>query len=238
MLLSHYLPKIITALFGGLFISLGIYTFGNGLLFDRIFLGVLIFTGVICRKNVNVLGVVAIVLCIRMVEELAWIVIESEISAIVRLCFYSISVLTYFRLRYDPLSRLFFVAISLCLISEAFWFLNDRKSPDLHWYLLMMALAMFTRHLIFSRVSYTEDYFPKKAASINLDFHIFKLNALTCLIELINIFEYVIRNVLGYVEIVYFYYLYPYLMQAISTYLIWRVFHESYRLLLPKLLRA
>ena len=44
MLLSHYLPKILTALFGGLFVSLGIYTFGNALLFDRIFIGVLIFT--------------------------------------------------------------------------------------------------------------------------------------------------------------------------------------------------
>lgn len=77
MLLSHYLPKILTALFGGLFVSLGIYTFGNALLFDRIFIGVLIFTAVICRKNIDVLGVVVILVAFTLLDEAGWYIHRS-----------------------------------------------------------------------------------------------------------------------------------------------------------------
>jgi hypothetical protein len=67
-----YLPKILTALFGGLFVLLGILTFGNGGAFDKIHIGMLIFTGIICRKDINIVSVVILLLLQLTWESLAW----------------------------------------------------------------------------------------------------------------------------------------------------------------------
>lgn len=238
MLLAHYLPKVLTALFGGLFIFAGVYTFGNALLFDRIFIAILIFTAIICRKNVNVLGVVVILVLQRLLEEGAWFVSETEFQIFTKIGFYCIAAFAYYRMKYDPISKVLLVSFAVSVLSEFYWLSYGKNAPEIDWYIMALTVNLFTRHLIFMRVSYTEDYFPNRALSINLDWHIYKLNAVAACIQLIMILEYIVRSVLEYVQVVVFYTLYPYLMHAVATYAIWIIFHESYKLLIPKLLRA
>jgi hypothetical protein len=66
MFIRAYLPNFLTALFGVLF---GIATFGNGLAFGRIYIILLIFTGIVCKKDINVLSVI-IILVLRMMWDL------------------------------------------------------------------------------------------------------------------------------------------------------------------------
>lgn len=238
MLLAHYLPKVLTALFGGLFIFAGVYTFGNGLLFDRIFIGILVFTGIVCRKNVNVLGVVIILMIIHIMNEAGWLISESEFKAFAKTGFYVLSILIYIQLRYDKLSRVLLICLVASLLSEAYWELQGRTAPEIYWYIFILSMNLLTRHLLFLRVSYTDDYFPGKSQSINMDWHIYKLNAVAAGIQFLNIMEYLARSLLDYFEVLFIYNVYPYLMQAVSTYMIWVIFNESYKLLLPKLLRA
>lgn len=238
MLLSHYLPKLITALFGGLFISLGIYTFGNALIFDRIFIGVLVFTAVICRHNIDVLGVVIILVAFTLMDEAGWYLLINGNDLVIRIGFYSIAGLALLKLKHDPLSRLLFFSLLISVCAEAFWFITEKKASSIHWYIYTLFLALLTRYLIFVRVSYTEEWFPGKGESINLDWHIYKLNAVMAAVQTASILEFIVRNVFGYKSVLIVYTIYPYLMQAIATYTIWIIFNESYKLLLPKVIRV
>jgi hypothetical protein len=238
MLLAHYFPKILTALLGGLFIFASIYSFGNALIFDRLYIGVLIFTAIICRKNVNVFGVIVILLFISAVNEIAWVVSEIEYKTFIKILFYAIGLIIYMVVRYDKVSNLLALSLLLCFCSESYWIIVDRNPPELYWVIFIQASHLLTRHLLFYRVSYTADYYRDEAKSIDLDWHIFKLNTVAIVIHTLTVIEYIIRNVFGQVEVMFIYNLYPYLMHALAAYYIWIIFQESYKLLIPKLLRT
>jgi len=241
MLIRAYLPKILAALFGGLFVALGIITFGNSELFDRIFFGVLIFTAILCRKNVNVVGVVIIIVIHQFLAETAWLIIQKEYLVkpiLIELTFYTISIFACYKFRHDSMSKLLLATLIISIASEIYWFWHDSDGAAMHWYVMVLTINLLTRYLIFLRVSYTLNYFPQKTESINLDWYIYKLNALAIFIQTANIAEYSLRRVLGATDFLYVYVMYPYVMQAISTYTIFIIFNESYKLIIPKLLRA
>ncbi|TRY29436.1 hypothetical protein [Aliiglaciecola sp. M165] len=239
MLLSHYLPKILTALFGGLFIFAGIYTFGEPLLFDRLFICILIFTAVICRKNINVLGVVVILVAQRLVEETAWSISELEYKDIIKAAFYFFAIAIYWKVKYDNASRILLIALFAAIASEFYWIYTKQNAPEIYWYAAHAGFFLFARHLFFMRVAYMEDLFPnRKIDSINLDWQIYKLSVVFAALQLFMVLEYVARSVFGQTHIEFVWVTYPYISQLCYTYLVWVIFFESYKLLLPKLLRA
>lgn len=239
MLLSHYLPKILTALFGGLFIFAGIYTFGEPSLFDPLFICILVFTAFICRENFNVLGVIVILVAQRLVEETAWSISELDYKTFIKAAFYFLAIAIYWKVKYDKASRMLLIALLVSLISEFYWIFTEQNAPEIYWYASHTAFYLFARHLIFMRVSYMEDLFPnRKIDSINLDWQIYKLNAIFAALQLFMVLEYAVRSVLGQKHILFVWEIYPYVGQLCYTYLIWVIFFESYKLLLPKLLRA
>jgi len=238
MIANHYLPKILTALFAGLFIFAGIYTFGNGLLFDRLFICILIFTAITCRKNINVLGVVVVLLLQRLLEETAWSISELDFQLVVKAAFYFLAIFAYWKIKYDEMSKVLLVALIVSISSEFYWLYQAQKAVEIYWYIGILASSLFIRHLIFMRVSFTESFFPKSAESINLDWQIYKVYSLVAYIQLFMILEYVVRSVFNYTNILVVYKTYPYASQMLSTYVVWVIFIESYKLLLPKLLKA
>lgn len=239
MLLSHYLPKILTALFGGLFIFAGVYTFGEPLLFDRLFICILIFTAFVCRKNINVLGVVVILVIQQLVVETAWTISELEFTNAVKALFYLASIALYWFIKYDKLSRLLLVALVLSLAAEFYWLAMGQSAPQVYWYVALLSSYAFVRHLFFMRVTYMQDWFKNRTVeSINLDWQIYKLNAFFALLQFLMVIEYIIRGITGFNNLLYVWASYPYIVQLGYTYLIWVIFFESYKLIAPKLLRA
>ncbi|WP_343860337.1 hypothetical protein [Aliiglaciecola litoralis] len=226
------------ALFGGLFIFAGIYTFGNPLLFDRLFICILIFTAVICRHNINVLGLIVILVIQRLVEESAWVISELEYKDLIKACFYLLSIAVYWVIKYDKVSRILLVALVFSLIAEFYWIYSNQATPEIYWYVTLLSSYSFARHLVFMRVVYMEELFPNRIIeSVNLDWQIYKLFAVFSVLQLLMIFEYLVRNLIQ-PNILLVWKTYPYFSQVCYTYLIWVIFFESYKLLLPKLLRA
>lgn len=238
MLVSHYAPKILIALFGGLFILAGVLTFGKPLYFDRIYAFILIFTAVICRKNINVLGVVVILVLQYVIEETAWSISELDYRQAVKSIFYFLTIVVYWRIKYDPFSKVLLATLLVALGSEFYWIANNQKAPEIYWHVGLCASSLFIRHLLFNRVLYTEEYFPKKAVSINLDWFVFRFCAINMVLQLLMVSEFSVRSVFGYKHITLIYYSFPYIVQIMATLQIWVIFHESYKLLIPKLLRA
>ncbi|MFT6898385.1 MAG: hypothetical protein ACJA13_002806 [Paraglaciecola sp.] len=238
MLLRTYLPKIMTALFGGLFIAAGILTFNDSFIFDRLFIGVLIFTVVFCRHNINVVGVILIIFIFRALEELAWVFLEDTVTT--KLFLYLFCFYIAYRLRYDWLAKLFLTLTALVSSVEIYWYFANYSAPEIYWYMALGAATLTARNLVFSRVSITELYFPKfkNVKSINLDWTIYKLYAFSMLVQTAVILEYLIRHLFNKSQFVLLYYSNSYIVHGIAVLGIWAIFHESYKQLLPKLLKA
>lgn len=236
MLVRAYLPKIITALFGGLFIAAGILTFGNALVFDRIFIGILLFTAFVCRKDINVIGIVIIILIQHILEELAWIYLSD--NEFVKTFIYIACLFLAYQLRHDRIAKFVFVFTLIVVGIEIYWYFTEYSAPQIYWHMSLIGLNLLVRNLIFSRVSISEHYFKRVATSINLDWIIFRLYGLSILIQTAIVAEYLIRHIGNFENLLFFYNSNAYFMHGIATLAIWAIFNESYKLLLPKLLKA
>ncbi|MBU2879884.1 MULTISPECIES: hypothetical protein [Aliiglaciecola] len=175
----------------------------------------------------------------RLVEETAWSISELEFADLIKASFYLLSIAVYWKIKYDKASRLLLLGLIISLSAEFYWILNQQLAPEIYWYITLQSSYLFARHLFFMRVAYMSDILPKQQIeSINLDWQMYKLNALFAVLQLFMIFEYIIRSVFEYKKVLLIWTSYPYLAQLCYTYLIWIVFYESYKLLIPKLLRA
>lgn len=236
MFIRAYLPQIITALFGGFFVFLGISTFGNAWAFDCIYIGLLVFTGVVCKKDINVVSVIIILILQLIWENLAWNLLVDE--HIVKLIFYLIALLVTFYFRYDWLAKMVTAIVIMTSGCELYWFFNDYRAPEIYWYIWTMISNVLLRHLIFSRVSFVDRYYPNKGESVNLDWVIYKLNAVLTLLQAAMVFEYLSRHLLDFGDILIVYHAYSYIIHIIGTIIIWAIFTESSKRLIPKLLKA
>jgi hypothetical protein len=236
MLKPAYLHQILTALFGGLFVFFGIVTFGNALAFDRIFICLLIFTGLVCRKDINVVSVIIILVLQLIWEGLAWNILVDE--NLIKLLFYLIALYAVYYFRYDWLAKIMATSIIIASGSELYWYLNDYSAPEIYWYIWMMISNLFIRHLVFCRVSFVDSYFPSKGKSVNLDWIIYRLNAALIILQAAMVSEYLSRHLLGFDDTLIVYYSYSYIIHIIGTITIWAIFTESSKHLIPEPLKA
>ncbi|WP_158968508.1 hypothetical protein [Paraglaciecola sp. L3A3] len=236
MLIRAYLPKFITALFGGLFIALGIYSFGNAQIFDRVFLAILIFTAIVCRENINVVSVIVIITIQLMIDELAWPLINH--LPYFKLILYLFSFWAIYYLSHDKLINLILPVLVLASAAEVYWQITDYPAPQITWYIWLMLSNLLLRHLIMIRVGLIDEYFSSKGLSINLDWLMYKMALFTSIVHAAMLIEYLIRHIANMPNILVVYTVFPYILQGISTLYIWVIFHESYKLLLPKLMKV
>ncbi|KXI27612.1 hypothetical protein [Paraglaciecola hydrolytica] len=231
-----YLPPFITALFGGLFIAIGISTFGDADTFDRLFVGILIFTLIICRKNIDIVSLLAIIFIQRISQELAWVGLSD--SDVLKELLYCLAIIMIYALRHDPLVKWMAIIIAMAISAEIYWNISDYPAPELFWHLILLLSCLLTRYMIFSRVDLVQRYLTRTSESTNLDWIYYKLFGTTAIVQAAAIFEYLLRHILGLSQVLVIYYAYPYIVHGIATFSIWATFHESYKQLLPRLLKA
>jgi hypothetical protein len=236
MLIRAYLPQTLTALFGGLFVFLGITTFGNAWAFDRIYVSLLVFTGLVCRKDINVVSVIIILVLQLLWENLAWNLFVDE--NLVKVTLYLAALYAAYYFRYDWLAKMVATIVIIASICEIYWYSNNYNAPEIYWYTWIMISNLLIRYLVFCRVSFVDKYYPKKGESVNLDWVIYKLNAALTILQAAMIFEYLSRHLLGFGDILIVYYSYSYIIHIIGTITIWAIFSESSKRIISKLLKA
>jgi hypothetical protein len=243
MLLHAYLPKLITALFGGLFIAAGVLTFGNALIFDRLYIGILIFTAIICRKNINVVGIIVILLIERIIEELLWFSFVDHFYNLwtVKILVYTALGFMLYKLWYDTMAKVALPCLLLSIGADLYWYVIEyANAPGIYWYNIIIAQSLLVRYLLFSRIELTEDFFKMPAESSNLDWFIYQITRLYIIIQALNISEYLLRHSgierFSHIQIIYN--IYPYLIHLIGTFTLWILFNEVNKILEGKLLKA
>ncbi|MGO4893988.1 hypothetical protein [Flavobacterium sp. W21_SRS_FM6] len=236
MLARVYLPQLLTALFGGIFVACGMLSFGNAYIFDRLFIGIIIFTAAVCYRNINIVSVLAIILLQRCIEEFAWFSLSN--AFVIKEFLYCLALALAIYLRFDPFAK--FVGLTLVFVigAEFYWYMADYIAPEIYWHVALMMINLFSRYLVFSRLDIVDRLFPGRGRSTNLDWIIYRLMGTTIIIQCAVLIEYLMRHLLGYSNVLIIYYSYPYLMHAIGMFAIWATFNESYKQLLPRLLKA
>jgi hypothetical protein len=241
MIIRAYLPKFLTALFGVIFIAAGIFTFGNGLIFDRLYIAVLIFTGIVCRKDINVVGVVVILCIERLVDELFWYLFVENFYNILHVKFMIYIALgcIIYKLWFDGMTKLALPCLVASVLAEIYWmYAAYENTPGIYWYNIVISLSLIVRFLLFSRINLTDRLLNKIGNSISLDWYIYQVTKLYIITEAINLLEYLLRHILNLPDLQFVYPIYPYIIQSIATFTLWIVFSETNKLLKSHLISA
>lgn len=176
--------------------------------------------------------VVLIILTQRLSEELLWVLLSNNWGF--KLPAYTVCLWACYRLRNDILAKLTIVAISIMLLSEAYWFYTAYPAPQIVWYAILTAVNVVTRHLLFNRPVLINQYKPTlippdQLRWLAIDFQLHKIAGIFTLLALLTCAEFLLRHILGY-SIVLMYTLKPYLAQICSGVVLWLILNQTLRL--------
>ncbi|NCP66262.1 MAG: hypothetical protein GW763_13595 [Paraglaciecola sp.] len=236
MLLRAYFPQVVTTVLAGIFIALGIFSFGKPAFFDRLFLCVLIFTAVVCYQSINILSLLILLIIARSIEELAWLAFYDSYLISVFINTLTIAVLIF--LRFDPLSKLGFLIVTLAMCAEIYWMIIDYPAPELYWHVTLLLISFSMRYLSFMRFNIVDRFFPGKSKPTHLDWAIYNTYGFAIIIQSAVLLEYLVRHVLGYSQVLVVYNAYVYLVHGIAVYVVFAIVNEIHRDLLQRLLKA
>lgn len=235
MIIQPYASKVITLLVGVACAVFGILTFGNAYQFDVISTLFLVVVGFYCRHDINLLAVIAIIFSGRIAEEfIFYLTDESPLSQalIYVTCAACVFKLTRDRFRYSVT-----LVLITSLLAELYWYISNYDGPDLSWAFSQIVISLVIRYIFIYRPFLMRKYFNKNGNIILLDYSLQRVYGLPILVECLNITEYIVRHTTDYKPL-YFYDIYPYLMHAINTYVIWVVLQYSQSLIQKKSLKA
>ena len=162
MILKTYLQPIIRALIAGCIIFVGYVTFGLAEYFDRVFLIVLIFfllTNII-EKNINVVGVLVIILTIRLLDEVAFLTMS---VSYIKVLIYAVAFVLLYKLKSDKMaSYLVLPLLFITVCAELYWQVIDHPPPLVHYFVTLMGLNLLARHFLSLRAFITPSIFGQK----------------------------------------------------------------------------
>lgn len=190
----------------------------------------------VCRHNVNVLGVVVILLLERLLEESLWLSLENSLW--LKCIIYPLLLAICLRLRYDGMFTLAMSCLLASIAAECYWYASDyANTPGIYWYNIIICQNLLVRYLIFSRVAYTEQWFKRKAESTHLDWFVYQITRYYILFNWVMVLEYLVRHLFDVPSLV-IYHSYSAALQIVATFTLFIVFQETSKLLQQHMLKA
>ncbi len=231
MILTPLLEKLQTAILAVVFLAAGLITFGNALVFDRLYIGILLFACWLCRSEWNLLSIIAIIALERVVEEMAWITLTNEYM--IKLPLYCLCTYLIYKFCQGSFRWYCFFCISLVFGSEIYWLLTNYLAPEIYWDVYYLAQTLLTRWLFVHRCfllgNLTAERFPGTAKSLELDYLLANLMTGYAILSSFQILEYLLRHSLGFHDIAYIHASYPYVAHSFSIFILFSIFLNSIR---------
>jgi len=237
---SRALLILIRTIVASAFVALGIWTFGNALIFDRVFYVCLVVSALLARKEPNVLGIIVILFITRTIDELSWAFLLDLPWIGYKALIYAILGGAFWLLRDDPRTSYIPIIIWLmCIASECYWAFTGYNAPDIYWYLISICITLLARHLIFLRGVLSTKYFGVgDVDETHLDWYIYHHICLSSLLlHACVLVEFIFRHVLK-INSLFFYTITPYLLHTLGLLTLYMVLESSYKHMLPKQLTA
>jgi hypothetical protein len=141
------------------FIMAGFLTFGDALLFEKIYIALLVFMAVIFIRDINIVSIIVISAIANLSSELLYfIVFDFEYQITPKLMVYVAICITLFKLKTEEFRIIISVVIGLCIAAEMYWIYTGYDAPSIYWYVLLININLAVRFFLFSRVFITSKY--------------------------------------------------------------------------------
>jgi hypothetical protein len=222
------IAKIVGAV---VFIGAAFLTYGQSLLFEKIYLAVLGFIAVIFIRDINLISLICISATANIASELLYpLVMTSDFQTTFKVLTYTAIILSIIKFREDSLRLSVSLVVAMCLGAELYWYLTDSPAAVIYWYVLLININFLVRHFLFSRVFIMAKYFPKRYRSLNLDHTLYQVVLLYIVVHELVLVEYVLRRVFD-VPTTVVYYAAPYLFHGLTAYTALLIYIQGYTLI-------
>lgn len=225
MFITPFAQKVVSAVVAGCFIAAGILTFGDALIFDRLFIVVMAAIALYVRNDINVLGIIVILTTEQVIEETVWLTMQS--FDYVKWVIYGACLTWLMVERKEPCFLYFATMLVLCSSAEMFWFITDSAPPIIYWHLFQIVSALLVRKFLILRSFITAEFFPKKAEPIRLDHYIYNAYVFFIWINMAMIIEYLLRYVLGFNGLLYMYNSFDYFTHFVTIIILYNLTDQS-----------
>jgi len=239
-----YGQKLLVFLLAVTVICLGYLSFDNAEYFDRLFEVVIFvffvfYTRTLKKyefKNINTVGILAILFAERFIEEIAY---YSDAWAVQEGFIYICAGIIFYKLKYDSLIKYVYFPVTLAAVfSSLYWYFRGYDAPNIHYYIALLLLNILVRHFFMMRVFIIKRLTSYKSIDKNIcilpvDRNFMTVAKVNAFLNVAMIIEYLIRH-LFYLNIDYVYNYYPvtaYIISIISLFLIVEhLFNKTYLL--------
>lgn len=208
-------------------------TFGYPLLFDRLFIGLLVVTALVSLKwDKNLFTLCVIFIGIYVAEEIAWFLSYDNY-------YFTMAANLYFILAcwvsfYSKKGRISSVLAIIVIGAEFYWWLNEIDGPQISWSIFICANLLMAKHFVLLRphfcsirlAKYSEEWEITKS-----DIDVGYILSISLIHEFLNIVEYLFRHILSY-PLMFVYDSYRFIAHALIAilfYLFLRDFSETIR---------
>lgn len=229
MILNPLFEKLQTVVLAVVFLAAGFYTFGNALKFDRLYIGILLFACWLCRKDWNVLAVIAIIAIERVVEEAAWLSLSNVLA--VKLPLYCLCFFLVYKFSDGLVRSLCLVSLGLVVLSESYWLLVGYAPPEIYWDAYYLCQSLIIRWLFVRRCFLMSDllarHYPGVVRSLDLDYILSHVMMGYVLLSLLQLVEFQLRHTFGLQHIDFVHGAYPFVAHSFSIFILFSIFSHS-----------
>ncbi|WDE04794.1 hypothetical protein SG34_026355 [Thalassomonas viridans] len=235
MLFQDVSEKALTAVLAGLLIAMGIITFDNARLFDWLYFAILAFVILLSRKNINIAGIVLIIILAKFADETGWHLLGDNLLS--RLLVYLSLLATLAIIKEEEYRKPVAVLFVLALGAEIYWLVSGYQGPEIYWHVLEINILILVRHYLFMRVFFTSRLFPGLSKALTLDVEVHDIMTAFMFIHALTILEYLARHLFG-LDIKLVWLFNAVIFHVLKVYLVYVILHGIAQLSLANKLNA
>lgn len=216
---------------------IGFYTFGDAVVFDRLFVVTLLILLILFKSAIDIIGVIIILLAQRAIEEFAYPLVYVDLAPI-KLLVYLLCVVGVVKIRHDKSAWFLGPALFTVIMAECYWWYSDYEEPAVWWFALLAGVSMAVRKSIWKRSYYTRMYFPnRESKNIDVDYYIYELNLAYTLVNVAMVLEYLVRHILK-IQSLYIYHSFEYISHGIAVITLFLILDQALKHLNRNLIKA
>lgn len=197
MFIKPISERLLTITIASLLTVAGVFTFDNPFWFDWLYFATLAFVVVLNPKNINIAGLVAILLIAKLLDEAGWYLVAERTNIQTKVLVYLGLLLTLVKIKEEEYRFPLFMLLAITLVAELYWYFTNYKDLRLDWYWFQINLVVLIRHFVFTRVFLTRKYFPQTAKSLTLDLQVHDLMTAFMFLHALMLIEYFARHILS-----------------------------------------
>lgn len=213
------------------FVAVGFLTYGDGVLFEQIYIALLVFMAVVFIRDINIVSIIFISAAANLSSKFLYpVFLESDYQTLLKIMVYGAIALTLLRFKTEAHRKSVAGVVGLCIAAEIYWIATDYNAPYIYWNVLLININILVRYFLFQRVFIVSKYFPKRYRSLDLDITLHDLVWYFMLLHMAILIEYLVRHILD-VQITTIYYASPYIFHGLTTFSVLLILFQGYKVI-------